>query len=175
MTQSKRNPGGSCPSLASQFAGKPSTRHRSIPPRNTDTFGRPASCSCCAAVDDRRSVLQTTTTGRFSRTRTGRCAGNSVSGMFVACLICPRGPVNSSEPRTSRIRGASSRSSRVASAAGSIHDGDVDAWRNQRDRNFMRRSFLCSQKVASSASAQSASTCADAANSIEALGSDFPG
>ena len=27
MTQSKRNPGGSCPSLASQFAGKPRTRH----------------------------------------------------------------------------------------------------------------------------------------------------
>jgi hypothetical protein len=115
------------PSRASQFAGKPSTRHRTIPPRNTDTCDRPASWSCCAAMDDRRSVLQTTTTGRFSRTRSGKCAGNSTSGMFVACLICPRGPVNSSGSRTSRISGASSRPSCVASAAGSIHDGAVGA------------------------------------------------
>jgi len=47
-------------------AGKPSTCHCSIPPRRTETSDRPAFCNCSAAMDDRRSVLQTTTTGRFS-------------------------------------------------------------------------------------------------------------
>jgi hypothetical protein len=71
------------------------------------------------------------TTGRFSRTRSGRCAGSSLSGMFVASLICPRGPVNSSGPRTSRISRAASHSRRAASAAGSILDGAFGTRRNR--------------------------------------------
>jgi len=144
------------PLPTSQFAGKPSTRHCSIPPRSTETSNTPASRSCCAATDDRRSVLQTTTTGRFSRTNSGRCA--AIRQRHVRCLSdMPERTGEFVRTRTSRMRGASSGSSRIASAAGSIHDGGVDAWRNQRDSNFMRRSFLCSQKVASSPSAQSAS------------------
>jgi hypothetical protein len=49
-------------STAFHLAGKPSARHRSLPLRKTDTSAIPACCGCCAAIDDRRSVLHTTTT-----------------------------------------------------------------------------------------------------------------
>jgi hypothetical protein len=116
---------------------KPRALHRSIPPRNIETSVTPAFRSCCAAIDDRRSVLQTTTTERFSRTRSGKRVSSSLSGMFVAPLICPSGPVNSSGPRTSRRTGGVSRSRRVARTSDSIHDGAVGVRRNQRDSSFI--------------------------------------
>lgn len=101
-------------------AGKPSLRHCSIPPLSTDTSDAPASSNRRAATDERRSVLQTNTMARSSRTRSGIRSGNSFNGRFVAPAMCPRGPVNSSGPLTSMIRSAAFRSRRLASAVASI-------------------------------------------------------
>jgi hypothetical protein len=77
-------------------SGRPSRCHPSVPPRSTATSCKPMASSFVAAWADRRSVLQTSTTGCRRAASSPIRPGRSVSGTLTAPGRWPGGAINSS-------------------------------------------------------------------------------